>query len=73
MMGLTFATFAVGALEVSTLGASLSVLALALVKGQLLGDYFMGLKGLKGIWRWVILLWLLVPGALIAAAFVLSV
>jgi len=38
----------------------------------MLGDYFMGLKGLKGPWRWVIFLWLFIPGTLIATAFVLS-
>jgi cytochrome c oxidase subunit 4 len=56
----------------SGLGASLTVLAFALIKGQMLGDYFMGLKGLSGPWRWVIFLWLFLPGVLIATAFSLA-
>jgi heme/copper-type cytochrome/quinol oxidase subunit 4 len=72
MVALTLATFGIGMAGLSGLGVSLIVLALALIKGQMLGDYFMELKGLKGPWRWVILLWLFVPGVLIAAAFALS-
>lgn len=72
MIGLTLVTFAIGVLGLGGLGASLSVLAFALIKGQMVGDYFMGLKGLKGIWRWVVFLWLFIPGALITTAFVLS-
>jgi hypothetical protein len=54
------------------LSLSLTVLALALLKGQLIGDYFMGLRGIRGPWRWVILIWLLIPGGLIALAFYLA-
>ncbi len=72
MMGLTFVTFGVGALGMGGVQVSLLVLALALIKGQMVGDYFMGLKGLTGWWRWVILAWLLIPGALIATAFTLT-
>lgn len=72
MIGLTLVTFGIGAAGLGGLAVSLPVLALALIKGQMLGDYFMGLKGLRGPWRWVIFLWLLVPGALIATAFSLA-
>lgn len=72
MVGLTLATFAIGVTGTSGLGASLFVLAFALLKGQMLGDYFMGLKGIRGLWRWVIFLWLFIPGALIAVAFILT-
>ena len=44
----------------------------ALIKGQLIGDYFMGLRSVSGIWRWVILLWLFIPGGLIATAFYMA-
>jgi hypothetical protein len=72
MVALTLVTFLIGAAGANGLGASLLVLAFALIKGGLLGDFFMGLKGLRGPWRWVIFLWLFVPGALIATAFILS-
>jgi len=72
MIALTLVASAVGALGIRGLDAALPVLAFALLKGQLVGDYFMGLKGIRGPWRWVIFLWLFLPGALIAAAFVLA-
>lgn len=72
MVVLTLVTFLIGEAGASGLGVSLLVLAFALIKGELLGDFFMGLKGLRGPWRWVIFLWLFVPGALITTAFVLS-
>jgi hypothetical protein len=72
MLGLTLVTFAIGAAGLSGLAVSLSVLGLGLIKGQMVGDWFMGLKGIQGPWRWVIALWLLVPGALIGTAFTLA-
>jgi cytochrome c oxidase subunit 4 len=72
MLGLTLATFTIGVSGASGLGVSLLVLAFALIKGQMVGDYFMGLKGVRGLWRWVIFLWLFIPGALITAAFALA-
>jgi len=72
MLGLTLATFAIGVAGLGGLTVSLSVLGLALLKGQLVGDYFMGLKLVRGPWRWVIALWLLLPGVLIGLAFTLA-
>lgn len=69
---LTTVTLGVGHACAGGLGVSLAVLGLALLKGQLIGDYFMGLKGIRGPWRWVISLWLLLAGALIASAFAMS-
>lgn len=69
---LTTVTLGVGHAGAGGLGVSLAVLGLALLKGQLVGDFFMGLKGIRGLWRWVISLWLLLVGALIASAFLLS-
>ena len=72
LVSLTFVTFAVGQLGLGGLSVSLLVLGFALLKGHLVGDYFMGLNGLRGPWRWVILLWLILPGGLITLAFSLS-
>ncbi|MEJ1337140.1 MAG: cytochrome C oxidase subunit IV family protein [Candidatus Sedimenticola sp. (ex Thyasira tokunagai)] len=49
------------------------VLLLALIKGQLVGAYFMGLGRLRGLWRWPVFIWLFIPGILISTAFYLSV
>jgi cytochrome c oxidase subunit IV len=72
MLGLTLVTFAIGVAGLGGLTLSLSVLGFALLKGHLVGDYFMGLKFVRGPWRWVIALWLLLPGALIGLAFTLA-
>ena len=69
LIALTFTTYAVGELGLGGLSFSLLVLGIALVKGQLVGDFFMGLQGLSGPWRWVILIWLTLIGGLITLAF----
>ncbi|HEB82690.1 MAG TPA: O-succinylhomoserine sulfhydrylase [Gammaproteobacteria bacterium] len=69
LMLLTLATWLIGKLGYSGLQVSLVVLGFALFKGFLIGDYYMGLRGIKSIWRWVIVLWLLIPGILITVAF----
>ena len=72
MVAMTLITWAIGTMTEAGLRLSLLVLAFALVKGQLVGDFFMGLRTLKGIWRWVVFVWLFVPGILITMAFAFS-
>ena len=72
MVTLTLVTWGIGQLGYSGLWVALTVLFFALLKGQLVGGWFMGLRGLRGLWRWVVFIWLFVPGALITVAFVLS-
>ena len=69
---LTLFTWGVGVSGWKGLEASLLVLGVALLKGQLIGDWFMGLRHLQGIWRWVVLLWLLLIGVLVATAFLMA-
>lgn len=69
---LTFTTWAIGRAGLGGLGLTLLVLAFAILKGHLIGDWFMGLRSVRGIWRWVVAIWLLIPGGLITLAFVLS-
>ncbi|MFZ1576236.1 MAG: cytochrome C oxidase subunit IV family protein [Chromatiaceae bacterium] len=69
LIALTFTTYAVGELGLGGLSFALLVLGIALVKGHLVGDFFMGLHGLSGPWRWVILIWLTLIGGLITLAF----
>lgn len=76
LVGLTAVTFAIGHFDLLSgdraLVLSLLVLGFALIKGLLIGDFFMGLKGIRGPWRFVIVLWLLIPGTLITIAFTLA-
>ncbi len=69
---LTLITYVISRAGYSGLTVSLMVLAIALFKGQLIGNYFMGLSRVRGPWRWVIFIWLLIPGSLIVTAFTLA-
>lgn len=73
LISLTCVTFAVGQAGFSGLRISLFVLVLALVKGQLIGAYFMELGSLRGLWRWPVFIWLFILGNLIGTAFYLAV
>ena len=72
LMFFSFVTFLIGHLGFTGLEVSLGVLLLALIKGQLVGAYFMGLGALRGLWRWPVFVWLFIPGILISTAFYLS-
>lgn len=72
LVGLTLFTWLVGTAGASGLAVSLLVLGVALVKGQLVGDWFMGLRRVRGPWRWAVALWLFIPGVLVGTAFALS-
>jgi cytochrome c oxidase subunit IV len=72
MLLLSLVTYIIGQLGLSGLDVSLLVLGFALVKGHLVGAWFMGLGQVRGIWRWPVTLWLLIPGGLISAAFILA-
>jgi hypothetical protein len=69
---LTLVTWGVGRAGLGGLCISLMVFGFALLKGQLIGDWFMGLRGIRGFWRWIVLIWLLVPGLLVTTAFLLA-
>ena len=72
LVGLTLFTWLVGATGARGLAVSLLVLGVALLKGQLVGDWFMGLRRVRGPWRWAVSVWLLVPGVLVGTAFTLA-
>ena len=72
LIALTVVTWGIGKAGLAGLAPSLLVLGFALLKGQLIGDWFMGLRFVSGFWRWVIVLWLLVPGMLIGLTFLMS-
>ncbi len=72
LMALTVVTWSLGRAGVHGLALSLGVLFLALLKGQLVGDFFMGLRSVRGFWRWPVSLWLLIPGGLVTTAFILA-
>ena len=72
LLGLTVLTWAFGRAGVDSLWASLAVFCLALFKGHLIGDFFMGLKRVDGFWRWTVVIWLVMLGVLIGTAYILA-
>jgi cytochrome c oxidase subunit IV len=72
-MSLTLLTWMIGKAGYSGLVISGLVLGVALIKGVLIGDYFMGLKTVYSAWRWLIIAWLVIPASLIAIAFLVAV
>lgn len=72
LMGLTFFTWYASVSGLSGLTVVFLILSLSLLKGHLIGDYYMGLKYVSSIWRWIIVAWLVLPGSLIAMAFYIT-
>ncbi len=68
---LTFATYVAAQLGLQGKGLILGVLILALFKGQMIADAFMGLRQVRGFWRPVVSSYFIIIGALIAGAFLL--
>lgn len=72
LITLTIVTWMIGKSGASGLGIALLILLFALLKGLLIGDFYMGLGSIRGLWRWSIIIWLLVPGILITWAFFIA-
>ena len=69
---LTLLTYAAGR---AGLGGSLVITAILLsvaIKGQMVSDVFMGLKGVRSPWRWIVTGWLLFVLLLVGVAFTLG-
>jgi cytochrome c oxidase subunit IV len=58
LLGLTGATFSTGHLNLGGEQIVWIILALTFIKGQLVADYFMGLKVVSWHWRLLIFAWL---------------
>jgi hypothetical protein len=71
-MALSLVAWAIGRAGWGGAGVTLTLLAMMVLKGQLVGDYFMELRHVRLRWRLAIAGYLLVVGALIATAFILS-
>lgn len=71
MLALTFITWAVAHLGLSGEKLMFGVLAIALFKGQLVADHFMGLRRVRGFWRYLLWGYLLILGAALTGAFFL--
>jgi caa(3)-type oxidase subunit IV len=69
---LTLLTYAAGR---AGLGGPLVITGILLsvaVKGQMVADVFMGLRGVRNPWRWMVTGWLLIVLVLIGVAFTMG-
>lgn len=71
LVALTLVTYIAAELGLQGKALVLGVLVIAIIKGQLVADWFMGLRHVRGFWRPVLSGYLLIVGSLIAAAFLL--
>jgi len=69
LVALTLATFAIGEAGLGGKQVMLGLLLIALIKGQMVSNYFMGLKQADFLWRAIMLIYYLLVGGLIAAAY----
>ena len=69
LIGLTVATYQIGETQAHSLDISLLVFAIAIFKGGMISEQFMQLRFVKGIWRWPILIWLILLSIVIYTAF----
>ena len=69
LLALTFTTWYIGVHHLSGRFFAVLVFGFALLKGQLIGDYFMGLRQVAGPWRWAITLCLTLVGSAVFIAF----
>lgn len=68
----TMVTFAIGETGLAGRGVMLMLLAISFVKGQMVANYFMGLRYAGWLWRGIILAYFLVVGGMIAIAYLIG-
>lgn len=73
LMILTCTTYAIGEAGLGGVAIMLTVLGTAMIKVQMVANYFMGLRRTRWLWRGIVLGWLLLVSALITAAYLMTV
>ena len=72
LMVLTIVTFSLGEAGMSGKGVMLSLLAITMVKSQLVANYFMALRKTKLLWRAIMFGYFVIVGGLIAVAYLMG-
>ena len=72
LAGLTLLTFSIGEAGMTGRQVMLGLLFIALVKGQMVANYFMGLRQAGFWWRALVLFYFLLVGGLIALAYLMG-
>lgn len=72
LVALTIATFSIGEAGLSGKHVMLTLLAIALIKSQIVANYFMDLRNSKLIWRGIMLGYFVIVGGLIGFAYLIG-
>lgn len=73
LMLLTMATYAIGEAGTGGTAMMLTVLGIAVIKVQMVADYFMDLRHTRWLWRGIVLCWLGLVTGLIAIAYLTTI
>ncbi|MEI8118462.1 MAG: cytochrome C oxidase subunit IV family protein [Methylophilaceae bacterium] len=73
LVALTIATFSIGEAGMAGKNIMLILLSIAMIKSQMVANYFMALRQAKLIWRLVMLLYFVIVGGLIALAYLIGI
>lgn len=69
LVALTVATFSIGEVGLSGKNTILLLLAIAMIKSQMVANYFMGLRKTRLLWRSIMFGYFVIVGGLIALAY----
>lgn len=72
LVALTIATFSIGEAKLAGSNIMLTLLLIALLKGQMVAHYFMGLRQTHFWWRALIFGFFVIVGGLIALAYLIG-
>lgn len=73
LMALTATTYAIGETGLGGWGIMFTVLGTAVIKVQMVSNYFMGLCHTRWLWRGIVLGWLLLVAGLITIAYLTTI
>jgi cytochrome c oxidase subunit IV len=72
LTALTAATFGIGKAGLAGRWVMLALIAIAFVKGQMVANYFMGLRHVAWVWRGIILAYFVIVIGMIAVAYLIG-
>jgi cytochrome c oxidase subunit 4 len=72
-MLLTGTTYGIGEAGLGGLAIMLTVLGTAVIKVQMVANYFMGLRRTRWLWRGIVLGWLVLVAGLITIAYLTTI
>ena len=72
LVALTIVTFSLGEAGMSGKSVMLTLLAITMIKSQLVANYFMALRKTKFLWRAIMFGYFIIVGGLIAMAYLMG-